>query len=135
MDCEAVYDDKGWYAEMRIPFSSLGFQEEDGRVIMGMAVMRYTASKNEMFIFPPIEPDWGFWSWLKPSQLQKVTFENIQSDNPLYITPYVLAGYGKDNELNDDETKYIEKNRITKNLGLDVRYNVTNNLRPFRNGP
>ena len=107
-ECEAMYDDKGWTAEMRIPFASMGFQEKDGLVEMGLAIMRYTARKNEMFVFPAIEPNWGFWSWLKPSQLQKVVFKNIKSHNPLYVTPYILAGHGMENELNDDETKYNE---------------------------
>ena len=39
-DVETRRDDKGWYAEMRIPFSSLPFQDVDGQVTMGMIVYR-----------------------------------------------------------------------------------------------
>ncbi|HCC69865.1 MAG TPA: hypothetical protein DEQ09_01730 [Bacteroidales bacterium] len=34
-DVSTTHDDKGWYIEMRIPISSLRFQEEDGIIKMG----------------------------------------------------------------------------------------------------
>jgi len=36
-----------WHVEMRIPVSSLRFQDEEGKVTMGMMIWRYIASKVE----------------------------------------------------------------------------------------
>ncbi len=127
-ETEAFYDDQGWSAEMRIPFSSMGFQDNNGSVEMGLMVMMYSAKKYELVSYPAIEPNWGFWSWAKPSQFQKVTFKKIKSHNPVYITPYILGGFAVQNDLNDEETSYKKSDKISKNIGLDVRYNVTNNL-------
>jgi len=127
-DAEAYQDSTGWSAEMRIPFSSLGFQDQDNEVTMGMIVYRYTARKNELTLYPAIEPNWGFLSFAKPSEMQKVVFTGIKSDNPLYLTPYVLGGIGQEYELNDSETEYQRNDDFTKSLGLDLRYNVTENL-------
>jgi hypothetical protein len=41
-------DYNGWYLEMRIPFSSMRFKEEDGKVIMGLICFRRIAHKNEV---------------------------------------------------------------------------------------
>ena len=127
-DVESVQDENGWSAEMRIPFSSLGFQSVNNEVVMGLIVYRYTAKKNEMVLFPAVEPNWGFWSFAKPSQMQKVRFQGIKSDNPIYLTPYLLAGNRQENILNDVETAYTPESEITKNIGLDLKYNVTDNL-------
>ena len=127
-ESEAKIFENGWSAEMRIPISSLGFQEVDGKVMMGMLAWRYTAKKNEMDIFPAVPPNWGFWSFVKPSAMQKVVLEGIKSNNPVYITPYLLGGLGRQNVLNSSETAYKKQNDITRNIGLDVKYNVTNNL-------
>ena len=35
-DVETVCNDKGWFVEIRIPFSSLRFQDQEGRVVMGL---------------------------------------------------------------------------------------------------
>ncbi len=127
-DAEAVITDDGWSAEIRIPFSSLGFQVVDGKAVMGLIVWRYTAKKNELNIFPAVRPDWGFWSFVKPSVMRKVVFEGIKSSNPVYVTPYLLGGRGFQSELNAEGTAYENKTDLSRNLGLDVKYNVTNNL-------
>jgi Domain of unknown function (DUF5916)/Carbohydrate family 9 binding domain-like len=125
---EAVVEENRWSAEMRIPFSSLGFQVIDGKVTMGIMAWRYTAKKNEMDIYPKVRPDWGFWSFVKPSQMQKVIFKGIESSNPVYITPYLLGGQGQQNVLNSSETDYKKETDISRNIGLDVKYNITDNL-------
>ncbi|MFC1512110.1 carbohydrate binding family 9 domain-containing protein, partial [Candidatus Latescibacterota bacterium] len=47
-DVASVQNDDGWFAEMRIPFSSLRFQERDERVVMGLIVWRWIPHKNEL---------------------------------------------------------------------------------------
>lgn len=67
IDWNSYWDDKtsrdetGWFAEMRIPFSSLGFLDIDGRVVMGLEVYRFIGSANERLIFPDIPPPGGLF--------------------------------------------------------------------------
>lgn len=127
-DAAVTRNDQGWFAEIRIPFSSLRFQDEDGRVTMGLIAYRYIAHKVELDIYPAIPPKWGFWSFVKPSQAQKVIFKGVHSDNPLYVTPYSLGGLGQEFELNDMETAYERRDDATFDVGFDVKYGLTNNL-------
>ena len=76
-DVKTIINNEGWFVEFRIPFSSLRFQDKNGRVIMGIISWRYIAHKNERVIFPAIPPNWGFWSCWKPSQAQEVVFEGV----------------------------------------------------------
>jgi hypothetical protein len=65
-------DDRGWQAEMKIPFSSLRFQEENVSVELGLIAYRYIAWKHELNTFPAIPPDWVFWRFGKASQAQTI---------------------------------------------------------------
>jgi hypothetical protein len=118
----------GWFVEVRIPLSSIRFQERDGRVVMGLTLMRWITRKNESDVFPAIPPNWGDMSTWKPSQAQEVEFEGLRARRPLYIAPYVLAGFSRNNDLNDPETAYIRTDTPKFDLGLDVKYGLTNNL-------
>src|SRR6476620_3318249 len=66
---------EGWFAEMRIPFSSLRFHDHDGHVTMALAAWRNIARKNEIIVFPGIPANWGFFSIAKGSQMQPVAME------------------------------------------------------------
>jgi hypothetical protein len=61
-DAESTITDEGWFTEIRIPFSSLRFQDVDGRVIMGIIVQRKIARKNERLVYPAVPPvtNWAF---------------------------------------------------------------------------
>ena len=52
-------DSLGWYAEFRIPFSSLLLQAEDGHVEMGFTALRGMARISERVTHPAISPEWG----------------------------------------------------------------------------
>lgn len=127
-DVRTARNGEGWFAEMRIPFSSLRFQDREGQVVMGLIAWRYIPRKNEFIIFPDIYPKWGFLSGWKSSQAREVRFDGIRSRKPLYITPYGLTGYGQNNDLNDEETAYIHTNNPTIEGGLDIKYGLTSNL-------
>ena len=126
-DVATQQTEDGWFAEMRIPYSSLGFQDVDGRVEMGMSVYRYIARLNERHLFPAIPPNWNM-GFAKPSQAQKVSLHGVRSQRPIYVTPYGLAGPSRISELNDEETEYLIDDDPTAEIGLDVKYNVTSNL-------
>lgn len=126
-DVATTQDENGWYAEMRIPFSSIGFQEKDGIAEMGIIVYRWIAYANERHIYPAIPPNWNMGN-AKPSQAQDILLEGVQSKKPLYLTPYVIAGENLNNKLNDAETEYLKDRDFTSDLGFDVKYNLTGNL-------
>ncbi len=127
-DAATVCNDEGWFIEMRIPFSSLRFQERDGRTVMGMTAYRWIARTPEMDIFPLVPEKFGMWGSFKPSETREVIFEGIKSHNPLYITPYLLGGSGQSFVLNGAETAYKREDTFTHEIGLDAKYGLTNNL-------
>ncbi|MBC8180731.1 carbohydrate binding family 9 domain-containing protein [candidate division KSB1 bacterium] len=127
-DVKTVTNEKGWFVEMRIPFSSLRFQEIDGKVVMGFTAWRWIPHKNESSVYPAIPPKWGGWSTWKPSKAQEIVFKDIHSKKPVYIAPYILGGFGKNFELNEDETAYLRTDDPAHEIGLDVKYGLTNNL-------
>jgi hypothetical protein len=127
-DVRTVKDNSGWSLEIRIPFSSLRFQEINGEVRMGLIVQRWIPAKNETDIFPAIPPDWGQTSAMKPSQAQEVVLRGVKPAKPIYIAPYVLTGLQKLNEINIAGTEYLKSTNPALEAGLDVKYGITNNL-------
>ena len=118
----------GWSAEIRIPLSSIRFQESDGFVKMGLIIQRWMPAKNEMNIFPAIPPNWGDQSTLKPSQAGEVVLHDIKPQRPLYLTPYLLAGYGRSYSLNSTGNAYVKSDDPTLEAGLDLKYGITTNM-------
>ena len=127
-DVRTIINTEGWFLEMRIPFSSLRFQEKDGRVTMGLIAIRFIPRKNEFVVFPAIYPKWGGYSNWKCSQARTIELAGVKSKRPVYVTPYGLTGYGQQNELNEPETAYVHSNSPTFEAGLDVKYSLTSNL-------
>ncbi len=126
-DVKVQKNDKAWFVEMRVPFSSLGFEEKEGEVTMGIATWRYIARKNEMDMFPLIPPEFGDWSPFRPSLFQDIKFRGIKRQSPLYITPYVLGGFSRVNELSGDETGYESDNTVIRQIGGDIKIGLSRN--------
>ena len=93
-DVASMSNDDGWFAEMRIPFSSLRFEEKNGQTVMGFIAYRLVPRKYELSIFPFIPQKKNMTS---PSQGQEIIFEGIKRHNPVYITPYLLGVW--DNQI------------------------------------
>jgi hypothetical protein len=127
-DVETVINEEGWFVEMRIPISSLRFQDVNGVTTMGLIVWRFIPHKNETIIFPAIHPKYGEWAMMKPSRAEDVIFKDIKPKRPFYIAPYGLAGFSETNELNDAETEYIYNKKTPVEAGLDIKYGLTSNL-------
>ena len=127
-DVKTTSSDTMWTAEMRLPWSSLRFQEKDGLVTMGITIWWYIAAKNEVDIFPYISTEQGDASQWKPSLMQEYTFEGIQPRKPVYIAPYILGGYQQEYEINEAGTAYLRAEDPTYEAGLDVKYSLSSNL-------
>ncbi len=118
----------GWSAEIRIPWSSLRFQERNGEAIMGINMWWYLAAKNEQVMYPLVPLNWGEMGAWKPSQMQKYRFNGLRSKKPLYLTPYVLGGIQQTSQLNDEGSAYRTTTDPKIEAGLDLKYSLTSNL-------
>jgi hypothetical protein len=127
-DAAAVRTDKGWSAEMRIPLSSLAFQAQGGRVLMGMSAWRRIARKNEQVTYPAISPRWGGMSLFKASQMRPIVLEEVDAPRAVYMTPYVLGGGGHLHTLTGDGASFGRATNRVHEAGLDVRYGVGPNF-------
>lgn len=124
-DVETQITNEGWFAEIRIPFSSLGFEEFNGQVTMGMIVYRYIARNAERHIYPDISPTWSR-GFTKPSQAQKISMSGIEYRKPVYITPYLLGGFEQEHLPDGNE---FSRNDDTKlEAGLDIKYPLSGNM-------
>jgi hypothetical protein len=126
-DAETQINGNGWSAEIRIPFSSLRFQTTNNRTIMGITLVVYIASASEFSTYPAIQPDRAY-AYMKASQTGLIEFEGVKSVKVVYLTPYVIAGLGQANELNEEGSAYEMQTKVKYDAGLDAKYNLTNNL-------
>jgi len=124
--------DEGWFAEMRIPFSSLGFQVVDDAVTMGLSVYRSIGRKNERHVYPDISPAWGFFGFSKPSLGQRVRLRGVKRRAPLYVTPYVLGGLTQRPVLRSppdvESAAFTVEDEYTREPGLDIKWSPSSSL-------
>lgn len=126
-DARTVLLEDGWTAEVRIPFSSLRFQTENGKTRMGMIILRSVAAKRETLTWPEVSPNYIYPFW-KPSLCTLVEFDGLEPKKPVYISPYVTAGIGQLNKMNESKTGYDMTSTFKRDAGLDVKYSLSNNL-------
>jgi len=117
-----------WYTEIRIPLSSLRFQGNADKVIMGMTILRAIANSNNPdyghITWPEIPQVKGLMLFWKASMAEEVEFTGMKSRKPAYLTPYVIGGLNRfyDTDASAAKTDYkIE-------AGADFKYGITNNL-------
>jgi len=136
-DAEGRLTDFGWSAEIRVPFSSMGYQVVDGRVVMGFSVTRTMVRNAESIVHPRIAPDWGPGGVAKPTQMRKMIITGLADpQKPVYLTPYALGGGGLATGPDalgtgyDQDTKWVRevggdlKTALTRNLNLDLSVNT-----------
>jgi hypothetical protein len=127
-DVKTSMNEKGWFAEIRIPLSSLRFQPQNGKVNMGLIALRYRPVSSEVDVFPAIPDKWGFWSWMKVSRAERVVFNGLKMKRPFYIAPYAIGGINQESELTSDGNSRNLNTDPKLNGGLDVKYGLTQNL-------
>ena len=131
-DVVTTQTDEGWFAEFRIPFSTLGFQVTGDEVTMGLILYRVIARKNERQTFPPIEPRWGRLGFAKPSRAQRVVLRDAQQSAPVYVTPFTLGGFKQNPVLAEPpdvpQAEWRSERDPTAEAGLDIKYSPTSNL-------
>jgi hypothetical protein len=117
--------EQGWFAEVRIPFSSLGFRvDAEGKATMGLTVTRVISRSDERVTFPEIDPRFEF---RRPSVAREVVLRNVKPRTPLYVTPYALTG-GARNVIAATPSGFRNVDKSSNEVGLDVRYPLSGNL-------
>jgi hypothetical protein len=118
-------DSAGWYAEFRIPFTTLRFGPGDTQT-WGLNLVRSIRRKNEE----------AFWSFIpRQFSLMKIsragTLEGVQVPTRLvwYITPYALTGVDRNYLIDPDARSRTQvggdlKLGLTQSLTLDATYNT-----------
>ena len=139
-DVKTARNKNGWSLEMRIPFTSLRYNQKEFNAMRIKAVVKYKHN-NELIISPLKNID------RQPVVFQfrnthEVVFKELPKSNPIFITPYVKAGIISKNDLNEKGDAYknntqilggngIFKNqildKIASNIGLDIKYKPTSN--------
>jgi hypothetical protein len=127
-DVKSTITEKGWFAEIRIPFSSLRFKEMEKGISMGMTAYRWIPRKNEMIVFPVLDPKYGRWVRFQPSLAHDILLQGIKPTNPVYITPYLLGGGKMSNNLDISGSSYKRSNNPILETGLDLKYGISSNL-------
>ncbi|HEX6048031.1 MAG TPA: DUF5916 domain-containing protein [Gemmatimonadaceae bacterium] len=118
---------EGWFAEVRIPFSSIGFRADaDGKAIMGLTVTRLVSRLEERVTFPEIDPKFEF---RRPSVARDIVLRDVRTRKPLYVTPYALTGRSRTAIApTGDATRFTTDRNRSNEVGLDVRYPLSGNL-------
>ncbi len=118
--CKTSRDDKGWYAEICIPFKSLRFKEGKSDD-WGINIGREIAYKNESTFIVPIPRALSHRGKYKASLFANLkNVKNPSNGRNINIIPYMSGGRIHDYELFEGTSRF--------NRGFDVQYSVTPNL-------
>src|SRR5688572_13085971 len=122
---ETTVTDSGWFAEVRIPFSSLGFRADaDGKVVMGLTVTRLVSRTEERVTFPEIDPKFEF---RRPSVARDVVLRDVRTRKPVYVTPYALMGLTRQ-AVDAGTPSFRNDHDRAREFGLDLRYPLSGAL-------
>ncbi len=114
---EATIDEKGWYAEIKIPFFNLRFNDLEEH-IFGFNVMRNISKNGSRGQWKP-----HLWEWdmtTRMSTLGHITgIKNINAGRNFEIRPYILTGM---------EQTAPDPRSGQLNYGLDLRYSPSTSI-------
>ena len=117
-DAKTSRDDRGWYAEILIPYNAVKFKNEE-RQEWALNFERYISYKSE-------QDRWQGWS--RDHNIGNISvagrltgLENIRYDQRFEFKPYALGGWN-----HDDEAGTVKPNG---KFGADLNWNISPNLK------
>lgn len=122
-EADTHVDDEGWYAELRIPFSSIRYRAADS-MTWGFNVFQYIHSRGERTAWSNWDRDQGGFM----SRSGTITgIEGIRAPRQLEITPYVVS---RTTDPSDPTAHGFadEDWGDFHNIGADIKYGVTADL-------
>lgn len=119
-EAETWQDDRGWYLEVRIPFSSIKFKPDDN-MTWGLQVYRWLHGRGE-------DTGWVLWDRETTGFVNRwgtlTGLRDVANPRQLEATPYVaLSATDPANEEDDDEAW-----DTNFNMGADLKYGLTSDL-------
>jgi len=126
-DAATTMTAEGWTAEIRIPLSTLRFRGDQPEVVMGMLAARTAHAGPWIDTHPAVSPEHANAIY-KVSLARKVSFAGIRSRSPLYVSPYVIGGAARSQQLNAARTAFGPVDRSTAEWGGDLKYGLTSDL-------
>jgi hypothetical protein len=134
-DASARRTTDGWQAEMRIPFSSLRFKPEDGRVVMGILCWRSISRKAEVNVYPALDGRL-YHSHRRPSLAEDMELVGVSAGRQLLVTPYVLSGASEYTETIDESGKTLDAlpagyevlQSQNNQAGLDLKWGISSDV-------
>jgi len=120
-ECKTQITEKGWFAEIAIPWKTLRFAEQDS-TIWGINFARMIRRKNEHVHWQLVPRELGRSGILKLSQAGSLLgLKNIHFGSNMEIKPYFLGGLE-----NDENTEF--KYEDLKDIGLDAKIALSANM-------
>src|SRR6478735_5535467 len=122
-DCKTSLTDEGWFAEIKIPFSTLQFKR-DSIQTWGINFERNIRSKNEQVLWQGWTRDCSIFCLANAGTLTGL--KNIGYVKRFELKPYGLAGFEK---TETEKTKYPTKagGDLNINLTPTLKLNITAN--------
>lgn len=115
-------DNKGWIAEIKIPFTQLRFSTESNQ-IWGLQIKRYIHRKDERSLWQHIENEQaGYVS--RFGELHGL--KDIKPKKQFDLTPYMLGSY--ESFEADAGNPFTDGKEFNGRVGLDAKIGLTNNL-------
>ena len=125
-DMKTRITEDGWEGEMRIPFSSLRFEEgPDGSVVMGLMAYAYEPAAGARWTFPAIPRSRPY---TQVSAWQDVRLQGVEPSSPAYLAPYVLGGSAMSTSLPEGGSAYLATTERSYEFGGDLKVTPTSNL-------
>ncbi|UCC81907.1 MAG: carbohydrate binding family 9 domain-containing protein [Gemmatimonadota bacterium] len=125
-DVATSRDDHGWYAEFRIPFSTLRYGSAENQD-WGFNIWRKVRRDNEESTWSPIPREFTLY---RLSSAGTLTGLQPPARRTALLTPYVLGSAERDYLAGDEEFSYPGefggelKLQVTQGLTLDLTYNT-----------
>lgn len=115
---ETYRDGEGWYAEMRIPFSSIRYRKDSHD--WGLQVYRYMHNRGE-------DTAWALWPREQAgfvSRFGRLTnFNNVPAPRELEFLPYAVV------RATDPSARGPEEIDGFENIGTDLKFGITSDLK------
>jgi hypothetical protein len=117
---EATQTSEGWQVEMKIPFSTLRFNNEKDQT-WGVNFGRYIRRKNEYVYWSYVPLDASQWRVSLAGHLDGI--EKVRQGKNLHIKPYLSV-----KQLEEKNISGRKNNSILLDTGADVKYLISPNL-------
>jgi hypothetical protein len=92
-----IVDDRGWFAEFRIPFSQLRFRTVEGESRWGLNISRIIRRKNEDAYWVPFPREWGLTGMLRMGNAGHIAgLQDLRSRRRLEFVPFVTPTATRD---------------------------------------